>query len=102
MNKLLGLALVATLPLAACSHMPMASTSEKASNTAVATSGEQYCFKRNLVQSDGKLYCNWVSDRADACTARADKGLEIARYGDPQPAGRCDTGEYLMKVAPRA
>jgi len=102
MNKLLGLALVATLPLAACSHMPMASTTTKASDTYVATAGEQYCFKRNLVQSDGKLYCNWVSDRNEACTARTDKGLDVARYGSPQPAGRCETGEYLMKVAPKA
>lgn len=102
MNKLLGLALVAALPLTACSNLPMASTTTKASDNNVAVAGEQYCFKRNLVQSDGKLYCNWVSDRNDVCSARTDKGLEVARYGIPQPAGRCETGEYLMKVAPKA
>ena len=68
----------------------------------MAASGEQYCFKRNLRQSDGKLYCNWVADRAEACNARDDRGLEVSGYGDPQPAGRCDSGEYLMKVAPKA
>src|SRR5207244_3618226 len=83
MNKLLGLVVVATLPLAACSHMPMASTTTKSANTAMAASGEQYCFKRNLRQSDGKLYCNWVADRAEACNARDDRGLEVSGYGDP-------------------
>ena len=100
MNKLVLLSLAA-LSLAACSGLPTASTNGS-SGSYVAASGEQYCFKRNLVQSNGKLYCNWVSDRDQACTARSDTGLEITRYSDPQPAGRCETGEYLMKVAPRA
>jgi hypothetical protein len=100
MKKLVVLSL-AVLPLAACSGLPTAST-QGASSTYVSTAGEQYCFKRNLVQSDGKLYCNWVADRDQACTARADRGVEVTRYSDPAPAGRCDTGEYLVKVAPKA
>jgi len=92
---------VAALSVAACSSMPMASTNG-ATRTAMANGGEQYCFKRNLVESGGKLYCNWVSDRNDACTARTDSGVEVTRYSDPKPAGRCDTGEYLVKVTPKA
>jgi hypothetical protein len=100
MNKLPFLA-IATLSVAACSSMPMASTNGPSKPT-YAASGEQYCFKRNLAESGGKLYCNWVADRSQACTARADVGVEVARYSDPQPAGRCDTGEYLVKVSPKA
>lgn len=102
MNKLVLLSVASAFAVAACSHMPMASTNDASNAKVASAAGEQYCFKRNLVQSNGKLYCNWVTDRNDACTARDDKGIEVARYGDPMPAGRCDTGEYLMKVTPKA
>ena len=106
MSKLVLLSLAA-LSLAACSSMPTAQTtgaSSRASGGAsyASAGGEQFCFKRNLVQSGGKLYCNWVTDRDQACTARNDTGVEITRYSDPAPAGRCDTGEYLVKVSPKA
>ena len=99
--KQLSLLATAAFALAACSNMPMASTNGS-TKTAMASGGEQYCFKRNLVETGGKVYCNWVSDRKDACTARTDSGVEVTRYNDPLPAGRCDTGEYLVKVTPKA
>ena len=102
MNKLVLLSVASAFAVAACSNMPMASTGSASSSRVASAAGEQYCFKRNLVQSNGKLYCNWVTDRNDACNARNDTGLDVARYSDPQPAGRCDTGEYLMKVHPKA
>ena len=98
MNKLLSLALASILPLAACTATPVASTNG-ASMTPVA--GERYCFKRNLYVADGKLTCNWVTDRKQACTARNDEVLDAARYSAPAPSGRCETGEYLVKVQPR-
>lgn len=101
MNKLVLLSMASAFAIAACSNVPMASTNG-ASSSKVSAAGEQYCFKRNLVQSNGKLYCNWVTDRNDVCSARNDTGLDVARYGDPTPAGRCDSGEYLMKVSPKA
>src|SRR5690242_9574656 len=103
MNKLVLLC-VAAASLAACSSVPTARTNLASNSNAsyASPAGEQFCFKRNLVQSGGKLYCNWVSDREQACTARNDTGVEVTRYTDPAPAGRCDTGEYLVKVSPKA
>jgi len=102
MNKASCLA-VATLTLAACSSMsPMTAGVQGNSAPTVAVGGTQYCWKRNLVDSGGKLYCNWVADRGQVCSARDDKAVETARYSDPVPAGRCETGEYLVKVSPKA
>ena len=99
MNKLTCLAVAAFLPIAACSTAPMTST--HGGNGATVSGGEQYCFKRNLVDSGGKLYCNWVADRSQACSARADKALDPGRYSEPVAAGRCETGEYLVRVQPK-
>jgi hypothetical protein len=98
------LLVLAAISLAACSSMSPTAGVNGGSAT-VATNnvaGAQYCFKRNLVDSGGKLYCNWVADRNEVCRARADKALDPARFTDPVPAGRCETGEYLVKVSPKA
>lgn len=101
MNKLSFLAVAASLTLTACANSPMFASSEGSGGSA-PPSGTQYCSKRNLSESGGKLNCTWVADRSQACTARADKSLEIARYTEVTPAGRCDTGEYLVRVSPKA
>lgn len=99
MKKLLCIAAATLFTLSACSSVPMASVSSGA--TAGSTGGERYCWKRNMTESDGKLYCNWVTDRSQAC-ARADSTpIEMARFTAPAPSGRCETGEYLVKVLPR-
>jgi hypothetical protein len=100
MNKLFCAAVASLFPLAACTSVPMASTSNGA--TASAPAGERYCAKRNLTESDGKLHCNWVADRSQVCGARHSDSVDVARFTAPAPAGRCETGEYLVKVAPRA
>ena len=97
-TKLLFVA-AAVVSLAACTSVPMASVSTGASGG--ATGGEHYCWKRNLTESDGKLYCNWVTDRSQACVRRDSTPVEMARFTPPAPSGRCETGEYLVKVLPR-
>ena len=102
MNKTPFLALAA-LALAACSSMsPTAGVNGGGAPAATNVAGAQYCWKRNLVDSGGKLYCNWVADRNEVCSARADKAIDPARFTDPVPAGRCETGEYLVRVSPKA
>jgi hypothetical protein len=100
MNKLLCFAVASLLPLAACTSVPMASVSNGASGASPA--GERYCAKRQLSESDGKLHCNWVTDRSQVCGARHSESIEMGRYTAPAPSGRCETGEYLVKVQPRA
>lgn len=100
MNKALCLAVAAVLPLAACSTSPMVAGVNGAGAPTVG-GGTQYCWKRNLVDSGGKLYCNWVADRKQVCSARDDRAIDPARFTEPVPAGRCETGEYLVRVSPR-
>ena len=100
MKKLLCVAVASLFPLAGCTGVPMASVSNGASASAPA--GERYCAKRNLTESDGKLHCNWVADRSQVCGARNSDSVEMARFTAPAPAGRCETGEYLVKVQPKA
>jgi hypothetical protein len=100
MNKLLCVAVASLLPLAACTSVPVASVSNGAS--APAPAAERYCIKRHLSESDGKLHCSWVADRSQVCGARHTESLDMGRYTAPAPSGRCETGEYLVKVQPRA
>ena len=99
MNKLLCVAAVSILA-SACASAPTASTPN---GSTASVAGERYCFKRNLTESDGKLHCNWVADRSQVCAmGRHSESVDAARYSYPQPSGRCDTGEYIVKVAPKA
>ncbi len=100
MKKLLCVAAASVVSLAACTSVPMASVSNGTSAGA-AGGGERYCWKRNLSESDGKLYCNWVTDRSQACVRGDSTPVEMARFTPPAPSGRCETGEYLVKVLPR-
>ncbi|MDQ3027401.1 MAG: hypothetical protein M3R58_12970 [Pseudomonadota bacterium] len=77
MKKLLCISAATLVVLTACTSVPMASVSNGASSA------------------------NWVTDRSQAC-ARADSTpIEMARFTEPAPSGRCETGEYLVKVLPR-
>ena len=101
----IALALAASiLVLAACASGPMANTSNGA--TLASLSGEQYCWKRILAEKDGKLYCNWVSDLSKACAEERGRdystAVEMKRYSEPQAAGRCENGNYLVRVQPRS
>ena len=99
MFKALLFAAVSTLSLAACTSAPMASVSD-ASPAVASKAGERYCWKRNLSESGGKLYCNW-SDAARACERADSTAIEVTQYTAPVAAGRCDDGNYLVRVQPR-
>lgn len=99
MYKALLFAAASTLTLAACTSTPMASVSD-ASPTATSAPGERFCWKRNLTESGGKLYCNW-SDRARACERADSTAIEAKGYTAPVAAGRCEDGNYLVRVQPR-
>ena len=99
MQKLICVAALSLLA-SACATAPTASTSNGAT---ASVAGERYCFKRNLAEGDGKLHCNWVADRSRVCdSGRVYETVEMGRYTAPAPAGRCETGEYIVKVAPKA
>jgi hypothetical protein len=99
MYKALLLAAASTVVLAACTSAPMASVSDS-SPTVASKDGERYCWKRNLSESGGKLYCNWA-DAGRACERGDSTPIEVARYTEPVAAGRCDDGNYLVRVQPR-
>ena len=99
MYKALLFAAASTLSLAACTNVPMASVSDS-TPTAASVAGERFCWKRNLAQSGEKLYCNW-SDRGRACERSDSTAIEVARYTEPVAAGRCEDGNYLVRVQPR-
>lgn len=100
MKALLCISATAVVALTACTTVPMASVSNGASSAA-PSGKELYCWKRNLSESGGKLYCNWVADRSQACERADSTPVEMARFTDPAPSGRCETGEYLVKILPR-
>jgi hypothetical protein len=99
MYKALLFAAASTVALAACTNVPLASVSDASPNVA-STAGERYCWKRNLTEGGGKLYCNW-SDRGHACERADSTAIEAARYSEPVAAGRCEDGNYLVRVQPR-
>ena len=99
MYKALLFAAASSLSLAACTNVPMASVSDS-TPTVASVSGERYCWKRNLAESGDKLYCNW-SDRGNACERADSTAIEVSRYTAPAAAGRCENGNYLVRVQPR-
>ena len=69
---------------------------------AAAPSSGYYCAKERLAGDGGRLECNWQPTADEACkfsdTSVLDRG---SLASDPQPAGRCNTGQWLVKVSPR-
>jgi hypothetical protein len=100
MAKALLSAAASAFVLAACTHVPMASVSDS-TPSASSAAGERYCWKRNLSESGGKLYCNWSPDRSRACERADSTPIEASRYSEPAAAGRCEDGNYLVRVQPR-
>ncbi len=105
MNKL-GIAVAASIViLGGCASTPMVSVAGKSGADYAGPAGERYCWKRNLSEKDGKLYCNWVADLKAACLPERSMdystGIEMAQFSDPKAAGRCENGNYLVMVQPR-
>jgi hypothetical protein len=96
MKKMLILAAAPLILLAACA------TPDKASNSGPATvagSGTYYCWKDRLTTEGERLGCNWAPTVADACRFNEFNYVDKkATAGEPEKAGRCQNGEWLMKV----
>jgi hypothetical protein len=70
---------------------------------AASTASAYYCAKDRLNVQGAQLECNWQPTVEAACSQTKSSVLERASLAaDPQPGGRCSTGVWLVKVAPRA
>jgi hypothetical protein len=70
--------------------------------TAATPSPAYYCSKERLNDNAGHLECNWQPTAEEACRFGNTRVLQRdAMAADPQPAGRCNTGQWLVKVMPR-
>jgi predicted small secreted protein len=101
MKSLIALAAVPMLVLAGC-----ATTQKAGGDAPVAASagaaGTYYCWKGRYVNDGGRLGCNWAASVADAC--KYDTYSVLTSRGaatEPQSAGRCANGEWLVMVTTR-
>jgi hypothetical protein len=79
---------------------PQASVDSSAS--AAPGASAWYCAKERLVADGERLSCNWQPTAGEACRLSHTTVLDRASIaGAPQPAGRCNTGEWLVKATPR-
>ena len=98
MNK--ALCIAAAGLLAACAG-PQAAT-ESGGASAARPPAAWYCAKDRLNPSGDSLECNWQPTAEEACRYMKSSVLSRASLAsDPQPAGRCSTGDWLVKVTPR-
>jgi hypothetical protein len=69
---------------------------------ASASGASYYCAKDRLTESGGKLSCNWSPTAKDACrnftVAKLEKGSVAS---GPTDSGRCETGDWLIRVTTR-
>lgn len=61
-----------------------------------------YCWKDTLGTRADTLVCNWETNRMDACRMRTSSTLARDTIASgPVDAGRCDNGQWLVKVTTR-
>ena len=98
--KSLPCVLVAAVIAVGCA-VPRASI-ESSAAAAPRASG-YYCAKERLAADGERLECNWQPTADEACKFADTTVLQRgALASDPQPAGRCNTGQWLVKVSPRS
>ncbi len=86
------LCLAAIPALAACASVETATT-------AAGDGAAQYCWKDSLIDDGRNLTCNWVANRSDACEATNRRALaRSAVASGPEAAGRCNNGQWLLRV----
>jgi hypothetical protein len=81
-------------------------TAETPARGAVAngSAGEAtyYCWKNRLATSGDSLVCNWEKSFADACRSTYDMPMPASAVASgPSNAGRCENGQWLVKVTTR-
>ena len=91
------LALAAATLAAGCASPQLSTGTQSAS---AAKSSSYYCAKERLAGEGGRLECNWQPTADEACKFFNTRVLERDTLAsDPQPAGRCNSGQWLVKVS---
>lgn len=89
---------IAALPLLL---LPGCASVDKPVTTAANGGGQgtYYCWKERLTTAGDNMVCNWQQTRFDACESQYDTPLaKSAVAGAPEQAGRCENGQWLVKV----
>jgi len=95
MNKKLCVLAATLAAVAGCAAPP-------ATRVAASSSPSYYCVKENLLASGDRLQCNWQPTADEACKFADVSVMERGSFSsDPQPAGRCNTGQWLVRVTRR-
>ncbi|HUQ28111.1 MAG TPA: hypothetical protein VM051_05935 [Usitatibacter sp.] len=101
MKNFTCIATLAFAALAAACAAPQASVGSSAA-AAPARSASYYCSRERLTADGERLECNWQPTADDACRFANTSVMQRGTLAsDPQPAGRCNTGQWLVKVSPR-
>jgi hypothetical protein len=106
--KALASVAFATL-VTACSTVPTTSMdsadakgSTRTASSASSASGEMYCWKDKLMTEGSELRCNWSANRKEACETKYSSSISRDKLtAEPQDAGRCANGQWLVKVTAR-
>ncbi len=70
--------------------------------SAAGDSSAYYCARDRLNLNGANLECNWHRTVDEACSFTKSSVLERGSLAaDPQPAGRCNTGQWLVRALPR-
>jgi hypothetical protein len=70
--------------------------------SAAPAASAYYCAKDRLNPNGTNLECNWQPTIDAACSLTKSSVLERESLAaDPQPAGRCNSGQWLVKATPR-
>ena len=70
--------------------------------SAASSASAYYCARDRLNVNGANLECNWHRSVDEACRLTNSSALERESLaGEPQPAGRCNSGQWLVKAMPR-
>jgi hypothetical protein len=101
MKSLPCILVVATVIASGCAA-PLASTGSPSGAATATRSTSFYCAKERLAADGARLECNWQPSFDEACKFFDTRVLERGSLAsDPEPAGRCNTGQWLVKATPR-
>jgi len=95
MKNPLCAAALAVLVAACAAPQASVGTAGSAGSTAAA----YYCARDRFNVNGTSIECNWQPTKDEACNLSKSSVLERGSLaGDPQSAGRCNSGQWLMKA----
>lgn len=100
MKKIAGLAVATMAILSGCSGL-QSSTASTAPGASARASGS-YCQQERLNTNGDRLECNWQATAEEACRySNSTTVMRSSVRSEPEPGGRCSSGQWLVKVTPR-